>query len=704
MAKLLLLHTPHFTPKIHHRSFTSILSKSQTVSFLRLSSSPSPPLSIFHPPFSPLPSIPSLSFPVIQSHRRLIPAFSFSSRAFDDSSSPPETQNEQELEHQQKEEPDRIQSGRKTKTEDYPSGEFEYEKMGAWKSFIVKLKMLFAFPWERIRKGSVLTMKLRGQISDQLKSRFSSGLSLPQICENFIKAAYDPRISGVYLHIEPLNCGWGKVEEIRRHILNFKKSGKFLIAYVPVFGEKEYYLACACEELYAPPSAYFSLYGLTVQASFLRGILEKVGIEPEVQRIGKYKSAGDQLMRKSMSEENCKMLTALLDNIYGNWVDVVSSTKGKKREDIENFINEGVYKVESLKEKGLITDIHYDDEIISMLKERLGIQKDKNLPLVDYRKYSSVRKWTLGLTGGRDQIAVIRASGSISRVRSPLSTPTSGVIGEQIIEKIRRIRESKRYKAAIIRIDSPGGDALASDLMWREIRLLAASKPVIASMSDVAASGGYYMAMAAGTIVAENLTLTGSIGVVTGRFSLEQLYEKIGFNKEIISRGRFSELRAADQRTLRPDEAELFANSAQNTYKQFRDKAAFSRSMSIDEMEEVAQGRVWTGKDAASHGLIDAIGGYSRAIAIAKQKANIPPDTKVTLVELSRPSPTLPEILSGIGNSLVGVDRAVKELLQDLTYSDGVQARMDGIMFQRLEGYTNASPIFSLIKDYLSSL
>ncbi|XP_022737703.1 serine protease SPPA, chloroplastic-like isoform X3 [Durio zibethinus] len=612
MSKLLLFHTAHSTPKIHQRSFTTILSRPLSI----------PSHSKCRSPVSLFPSISSSTLHPHLQRQSFSFSYSFSTPAFDDSSSSTEAQKE-------KEEKVGSRSGEKSETEEYPSGEVEYEKMSGWKSFVVKFKMLIAFPWERVRKGSVLTMKLRGQISDQLKSRFSSGLSLPQICENFVKAAYDPRISGVYLHIEPLNCGWGKVEEIRRHILNFKKSGKFIIAYIPACGEKEFYLACACEEIYAPSSAYFSLYGLTVQASFLGGVFEKIGIEPQVQRIGKYKSAGDQLTRKTMSEENCEMLTKLLDNIYGNWLDVVSSSKGKKREDVENFINEGVYKVEKLKEEGFITNIHYDDEVISKLKERLGVQKDKKLHMVDYRKYSKVRKWTLGLAGGRDQIAVIRASGSISRVQSPLSTPSSGIIAEQIIEKIRSVR---------------------------------------------------------------------------GKFNLGNLYEKIGFNKEVISRGRYAELFAAEQRPLSLDEAELFAKSAQNAYKQFRDKAALSRSMPVEMMEEVAQGRVWAGKDAASRGLIDAIGGLSRAIAIAKHKTNIPQDRQVTLVELSRPSPTLPEILSGIGSSIVGVDRTLKELVQDLTFSDGVQARMDGIVFQRLEGFSNATPLFSLIKDYLSSL
>ncbi|OMO63171.1 Peptidase S49, partial [Corchorus capsularis] len=420
MSKLLLFHS---TPKIIPRTVTSVLSRPL-------------PIPSFPKTHSRVSLSPSISSSTLRTHfqwQNFSFSCSFSTQAFDDSSSSTETQKVEE-------EKIGSQSGEKSEAKEYPSGEVEYEKISGWKSFVVKLKMLIAFPWERVRKGSVLTMKLRGQISDQLKSRFSSGISLPQICENFVKAAYDPRISGVYLHIEPLNCGWGKVEEIRRHILNFKKSGKFIIAYIPACGEKEYYLACACEEIYAPPSAYFSLYGLTVQASFLGGVLEKIGIEPQVQRIGKYKSAGDQLTRKTMSEENCEMLTSLLDNIYGNWLDVVSASKGKKREDVENFINEGVYKVEKLKEECLITNIHYDDEVISILKERLGVPKDKNLLAVDYRKYSKVRKWTLGLAGGRDLIAVIRASGSISRVRSPLSSPSSGIIAEQIIEKIRSVR------------------------------------------------------------------------------------------------------------------------------------------------------------------------------------------------------------------------------------------------------------------------
>ncbi|KAI3820925.1 hypothetical protein L1987_08479 [Smallanthus sonchifolius] len=332
-------------------------------------------------------------------------------------------------------------------------------------------------------------------------------------------------------------------------------------------------------------------------------------------------------------------------------------------------------------------------EVKSLLKERLGIAEKKKLPLIDYklvyyhgfRKYSRIRKWSVGLSGGKDRIAVIRASGRISSGGGSLFSPGSGITAEQLIKKISKVRDSKRYKAVIIRIDSPGGGIQASALIWREIKLLADSKPVVASMVDVAASGGYSMAMAAHAIVSENLTLTGSIGVVTGKVNFGKLYEKIGFNKELISKGRYAELYTSN-RPFRPEEEKLFAERAQHMYKQFRDEAARSRSMSVDRMEEIAQGRVWTGNDAASRGLVDAIGGFSRAVAIAKHKANIPQNKKVTLVEVSKPSFSLKNILFSLLSSAIGMETTLKHLRDDFAMSDGVQARMDGSMFNGSEG------------------
>lgn len=605
-----------------------------------------------------------------------------------------------------------TQNGAATK-EDFPSGDLDYRTIGGWDMFVMRLKMLCSVPWQRVKKGSVLKLKLSGKITEQFQGRFTSGLSLPQVCQNLVKAAYDPRISGVYLQIEPLDCGWGKIEEVRRHILFYKKSGKFIVSYMTVGGEKEYYLARTCEELYLPPGAYVTLYGLKVQATFLGGVLEKVGVEPEVQRIGKYKSAGDLISRKDMSEANREMLTALLDDIYYNWLQEVSRLNGKNKEDVENLLNEGVFEIERLKEAGWITDIKYEDEVEKLLKERLKLKDDKKVPFVENKKYSRVKPWTLNLSGSKDQIAILRAVGSISRARGGINIGGDGIVSDQFIEQVRRVRDAKNFKAAILRIDSPGGDALASDLMWRELRLLAAKKPLIASMVDVAASGGYYMAMAASTIVAEELTLTGSIGVVTGRFSLEKLYEKIGYTKEVISRGKFAEL-DAEQRPLRPDEKDFFAKSAQGAYKRFRDKAALSRSMEIEKMEEIAQGRVWTGKAAKERGLVDTIGGISKAVAIAKQKAGIPQEKKVSLIELSKRTVSFSDVLrsgvavvSSLGKmlSMEGRYEVFKELaqhraiLEDL-YAQGVQARMENVI---IEGSNGDWRTFFIISDILQS-
>lgn len=615
----------------------------------------------------------------------------------------------------------------------YPSGDLVYKKKEGWESFVVQCRMLVALPWQRVKKGSVLTIKLSGEIPEQYQGRFMQGLSLPQICENLVKAANDPRVAGVFLSIEPLNCGWGKLDEIRRHLEYYKQSGKFLVGYMAVGGEKEYYLASLCPELYCPPGAYISIVGLKVQGQFLGGVLEKIGVEPQVQRIGKYKSFGDSLQRKDMSEPNREMLTALLDDIYENFLEQVSLAKGKTKEEVEALFEAGIYKVDDLKKGGWITDIKYADEIEEMLKKRTEAKMDKPLQTVPYKKYSRVNKWTLGLDGGSNRIAVIRAAGNISRnVGGGLpGSSGEGIASDTFIEKIRSVREAKQFKAVIIRIDSGGGDALASDLMWREIKILAEKKPVIASMADVAASGGYYMAMAAGVVLAEPLTITGSIGVVSAKFNLGRLYERVGFAKEYISRGKYAEL-DADQRPFRPEEEAYFKESAMSSYTSFRNKAAESRSIAVEKMEEVAQGRVWTGKAALEHGLVDTLGGISKAIAIAKQKAGIPEDQEVSLVELSKRQASPLALLRGGASALTFlfqfsqtelgsqiIKSVVKGVPLSSSISSGVQARMDVISVdgvgsesvesvsnmkfstQGSEGDSAGGPLFDLLGEFL---
>ncbi len=472
---------------------------------------------------------------------------------------------------------------------------------------------------------------------------------MPDICNALRKAALDPRIKGVCVKIDPLQCGWSKIQEIKRHMAHFRESGKFSIAYLERAGEKEMYLASAFEEIYAPPSASISIRGISVKGTFLRGVLDKVGVDPEVRRIGNYKSAGDQLLRHDMSEYQREQLTALLEDIYDDFVDSLAASREKTRQDVLDLIDQGVYDMNKLKEGNWITDLKYEDEINDMLMERTD-GKDDELRFVRLKRYRKVSPSAFGLNG-KKTIAIVRTSGAI--VGGSGSTGTA-ITAESVITQLRALKKNKKIAAVVLRVDSPGGDALASDLMWREIKKFSEEKPIIASMSDVAASGGYYMSMGCQKIVAEPLSITGSIGVVTGKFNLSELYEKIGYNTETISRGRFAEI-LNESRRFSDDEAELFDKSAQYAYEQFRDKAAMSRGMAIEEMQKFAQGRVWSGHQAKQIGLVDACGGLWKAIALAKEAAEIESGEKVTVREVSRGKASPLSLLSSGGSSLQSI-------------------------------------------------
>ncbi|KAL4444953.1 hypothetical protein ABPG77_004003 [Micractinium sp. CCAP 211/92] len=525
-----------------------------------------------------------------------------------------------------------------------PEVELAYREPSGGQKAWTSVKLAFALPWRRFKSESVLTLKLSGEIAEQPQGRFSKTISLPALCECLQKAALDPRVVGVCVKVEPLACGWGKLQELRRHIEAFKQSGKFSMAYLERGGEKEYFLASCFGEVYIPPSANLSLRGLSVSGTFLREALEKVGVEPEVRRIGVYKSAGDQLLRTDMSEAQREQLTALLDDIYGGFLEHVASARGKTKEEVAAFLDEGVFDMEVFKQRGFVDDLKYECEIEEVLKKRTGGKEDE-LRKVGYNKYKSVSPSAFGLSG-RKAIAVVRAAGAITGSSGGTG---SSITSSQVIAQLRGLKKNKNIAAVVLRIDSPGGDALASDLMWREIRELSKTKPVIASMSDVAASGGFYMAMAAQKVVAEALTITGSIGVVTGKFNLQDLYRRVGYGKEVLSRGKYAQL-LAENKAFTPEEEALFDAAAQHAYESFRNKAAESRGMSVEAMQEVAQGRVWSGQRAVQIGLVDHVGGLWRAIQLAKREAGLAPDEAPRVLEVSK-AQTSPLQLVGGGAS-----------------------------------------------------
>lgn len=559
-----------------------------------------------------------------------------------------------------------------------PEGLLSYTEPTGSDRFWTSLKLCFALPWRRFKKDSVLVFKLEGEVSDQSRGRFDKGLSLPSICSALEKAALDPRVKGIAVEIGPLSCGWAKAQEVRRYLSHFRSSGKFSICFMKQGGEKEYYLASAIQEVFIPPSASLSLRGFSVSGGFLRGVLDKIGVEPQVKRIGDYKSAGDQILRTNMSQYQELQLQEILDDIYDEFCTSVAQSRGKTVDEVKAMLDQGIFDNKVFLEGGWVDGLRYEDEVIADLKTRTNPPdadqskvQEQELKKVALSKYRWVNPSAFALTG-KKKIAVLRTSGAIVSKSS-----TGGAITpDGLIPQLRSLAKNKAVSAVVLRVDSPGGDALASDLMWREIQKLSEKKPVVASMGDVAASGGYYLSMGAKTIVADSLTLTGSIGVVTGKFSLSELYQKIGYSKKILSRGRYAEILAADNRSFTGDENALFDRAAIHAYESFRNKAAASRGMSEEKMQEVAQGRVWTGKDALDKGLIDAIGGVNRAVAIAKQLAGIQESEKVTVLEFGRVQQSPLALLSSGASlssllaSVVGIEAAnILSLLQSRTPS-----------------------------------
>jgi protease-4 len=354
-------------------------------------------------------------------------------------------------------------------------------------------------PWKFVEEGSVLSIDLGGAFPESAApaSPFSGpqSLTLPALTDALRKASVDPRITGVFFKVSPVAAGWAKLGAVRAAIAQFRETtggAKFTMAFMELATEREFYLASSCEEVYMPPSAYVSLRGLAVSATFLRGVLETAGIEPQIKRIGVYKSAGDQLGRKTMSDAQREVLTSLLSQTFAEWTSKVAFSRGKTVEDVQALVDAPAPALtpQQLADAGWLTGVMYSDEVKQHLAARTGGAQGE-LRSVTVARYARTRPQSLGLDIGPATIGVIRASGAISRGRSNpgLGRSSSGITNEDFIKTLQRAKKDPRVKAILLRIDSPGGDALASDLMWRELRTC--GKPVIASMSDVAASGGY---------------------------------------------------------------------------------------------------------------------------------------------------------------------------------------------------------------------
>ena len=447
--------------------------------------------------------------------------------------------------------------------------------------------------------------------------------TLWRVVSGLRRAAKDDRVEGLVLHIDDVDWGWAKVAEVRDAIQTFRAEGKPVYASLSGGGEREYLLASAADVVTVPPLGVLQLDGLTASALFMRGTFDKLDITPNFSHSGTYKSGAEGYTRQSMSEPAREALQSLLDDIYADLVDSLAMARELEPDTVARFLDDGPFGAEEAWSRGLVDTVMYRGDLDSLALHADEGDRDR-LSFARYLERPAP-------SGARSRIALVVASGTIAEGRSRDSMGEGAVLGsETLIKALHDACDRASVKAIVLRIDSPGGSAPASDEIWREVERCREEKPVVASMSDLAASGGYYIAVGADSIVARSTTITGSIGVYGGKLNVLGLYRKLGLNVETLSRGAHAEM-LSPFKDFSPDEAARFQNSMDTVYRTFVSRVSDGRGLAAEDVETVAQGRVWSGTAAADRALVDEIGGIPRAVEIARKLAKIPAGEEIAL-------------------------------------------------------------------------
>ena len=505
-----------------------------------------------------------------------------------------------------------------------------------------------------VKNNSILKIDLNGQISERVSDDPFSDIfaelygqeksfGLNTILSSIKKAKEDDRIKGIYIESGSLSAGYATVEEIRNALLDFKESGKFIYSFSSVYTQKAYYLASVSDKVMLNPNGMFDFRGIASEVTFYKGLLEKLGIEMQVFKYGAFKSAVEPFILDKMSDASRLQMQTYINSLWNQVLKGISVSRNISVENLNKIADDCTMlrNDEYLKSCGLIDELVYKDEVLDILRELTEISKDKDLNIISINKYSNVSLLGKKTKPEKNKIAIIYAEGEISDGEQD----GKGIVAGPLSKAIRDARKDETIKAIVLRVNSPGGSGLASDIIWREVNLAKAEKPVVVSMGDYAASGGYYISCAADTIVAHPNTLTGSIGVFAMIPNVNGLMKKIGVSSEVVSTNKMSDMPSLT-RPYTAEEKALFQSYTDNFYKIFIQRCADGRKISTEEIDKIGQGRVWSGENAISINLVDKLGGIQDAIDIAARMANL---ENYQIVEL-------PEMLSPI-------DRMVKELM-----------------------------------------
>jgi len=525
-----------------------------------------------------------------------------------------------------------------------------------------------------VADNSVLILNVSGDLPDYVAEEplakafgVKQQQSFTSLLTQLRKAKVDNRIGAVMLDINFPAIGWGKADEFRDAVKEFKTSGKPVYAYMEIGTNREYYLATAADKIFLPPSGDIYINGFAAEAMFYKGSLDKLGIEADVIQIGpKYKNAPDRYTRKEMGEGQKEVINAVLDEYFGRFTAAIAESRKKDINDVKGFINGAPYNAIQAKELGLIDEAFYREQVDADLKAKLGYKDSDKLRTIRGGEYREIPSDTLGLNKG-EKVAVIYATGAINVGRSNNSPLGGDMVGsDTIVSAVNDAAKDSSIKAIVLRVDSPGGSALASDLMWYALENAKAKKPVVVSMSDVAASGGYYIACNANKIVAEPSTVTGSIGVFMGKPVVKGLYDWLGITNEYVLRGDNAGIFRETEKWTPSERAKMEEQTKKIYFDNFIPKVAKGRNKTVEEVDTLGQGRVWTGTQAKANGLIDEFGGLEKAIDIAKELAGLAADKDVRRVVLPEPKPFLETVFGNEDASLTKEQQAQAALIESL--------------------------------------
>jgi len=484
--------------------------------------------------------------------------------------------------------------------------------------------------------------------------------TLNRILINLKKAAVDKKIKGVIFRIHGAGGGYGMLEEIRQAIKAFQVTEKKVYAFATTMSRKALFLASACDSIFMPPTGYFTFTGFNSERFYIKNMLEKIGLKVNLHKIKDYKSAAEMIQEEEMTSYTREMTQWMLDQIWDIYMEAVTTDRELTTQDVETAMRQAIFSVEEAREAKLIDEILYWDQ----LEARLKLPDDKKLRLVSQSDYAKIDPAALDL-GGKQKIAVIHAQGIIGGRQSGANPVLGVMMGYQsVMNDLRRAQFDDDIAAVIFRVNSNGGDHLTSDLICRQVGVVAQEKPLVVSMVDVAASGGYTISYHANKLVANASTVTGSIGSITATFNAKELYHKLGITKDFITKGPDTFLNT-DYRDLTNREWRIWSDNHQDSYQQWLADIAQRRQLTIRELEKLADGRVWTGRQAKANGLIDEIGGLERAIAIAKELAQIPAEEKVTLVHYPEAKSLAEMILSSGETSQELIDWVLFDYIQN---------------------------------------